>query len=51
MKDKTVKEIAILFRKEIPMGAEFEVSYEQQKNTYYFKNDFFHCKVVLEEDQ
>ncbi len=51
MKNKTVKEIAILFRREIPMGTEFEVSYEQQRNIYYFKNDFFHCKVVLEEDQ
>lgn len=49
LKKKEIGEFGICFKKEIPAGTEFEVSYGEYEGSYYFHNDHFNIKVTFKD--
>ena len=45
-KDVDIKEVSILFKKEIPLGKGFKVSYDFIEKNHYFKSKYFEAKLT-----
>lgn len=47
LKEHELKELAICFKREIPLGSDFEIQHGLVNDAYYFANDNFTMKLVF----